>query len=537
MNGNIKDVNTGSVSMEEKKEHVWQPELNEIERRQAFAEKLGGEENVTKQHAAGRLTARERIDHLLDPGTFHEIGEFTGSATYSDDGDLLNVTPSSIVIGKGRIDSRRIFVAADDFTVRGGSSESASPEKMVYAEKMALDFRIPLIRLINTAGGSIRLLEKNQSTKIPGYPLWPMAEMLGVIPIVSAAVGACAGLGALRIVHSHFSVMVKETSQVFAAGPQVVAPGIKEEVTNEELGGSAVHARGSGVVDNEADNEIDAFRQISKFLSYLPSNVFQLPPCTETKDSPNRCEDQLASIVPRDRRRGYNMRKVLELIFDKDSLFEIGKYYGRSTITMLGRINGYSIGIMANDPFMYAGAMSDAASEKITRFVDMCDTFHIPMVNFFDQPGVTVGTVAEARGTIRKAVRAMLAMQQVSIPWCTFFIRRAFGVAGCAWGPDDGRTNVRYAWPSAYWGSIPVEGGVEAAYKRELMNCEDPEARRKELIEYYRKFESPFRTAERFKIEEIIDPRRTRPLLSEWIEEAYELLPEHLGIRRRSMRI
>lgn len=518
-------------------EHVWQPELDEMKKRKEFAERLGGEENVKKHHEAGRLTARERINLLLDPGTFREIGTFTGSAKYDEDGQLIEVVPSNIVIGKGRINSRKVFVAADDFTVRGGSSEAASPEKMVYAEKYALEQRIPLIRLVNSAGGSIRLLEKNQSTKIPGYPDWPLAKMVGVIPVVSAALGPCAGLGALRVVHSHFSVMVKGISQVFAAGPHVVAPGVNEQISKEDLGGSAIHARGSGVVDNEAENEIDAFNQIKRFLSYLPQNVFQLPPYKESDDDPKRSDDILASIVPRDRRKVYDMRKILETVFDKNSLFEIGKYFGRSQITMLGRINGYPVGILANDPQVYAGAMSDTAAEKIIRFVDLCDTFHLPIVNFFDQPGVTIGKAAEMKGTIRKAVRAMLAIQQVTVPWCTFFIRRAFGVAGCAWGPDDGRVNVRYAWPSAFWGSIPVEGGVEAAYKRDIANSDNPEKRLRELIEYYHRFESPFRTAERFKIEEIIDPRMTRQLLSEWVEDAYDLLPEQLGVKQRSMRI
>ncbi|WP_078429753.1 acyl-CoA carboxylase subunit beta [Alkalihalobacterium alkalinitrilicum] len=522
---------------EEVKEHTWHKEIEEIERRQKFAEKLGGEENIKKHHDAGRLTARERIDYLLDEGSFHEVGAFTGSAKYSESGELLDVTPSNIVIGKGKINKQKVYVASDDFTVRGGSSESASPEKMVYAERMALDMRIPLIRLVNSAGGSIKLLEKNQSTKIPGYPQWPLGKMLGTIPVVAAALGSCAGLGALRVVHSHFSVMVKDKSHVFAAGPQVVTPGINEVVTKEELGGSKVHARGSGIVDNEAKDEQDALDQIKRFLSYLPRSSYHMPPLQQSDDNINRCEEDLASIVPSDRRRVYNMRNVLELVFDNGSLFEMSRYYGKSNITMLGRLNGYPVGILANDPYIYAGSMSDESSEKITKFIDMCDTFNLPIINFFDQPGVTVGKMAESRGTIRKATRALLAMHQVSVPWCTVYVRRAFGVAGMAWGPDDGRANVRFAWPSAYWGSIPVEGGVEAAYRRDIENSEDPIARRNELVDYYKKYESPFRTAERFKIDEIIDPRKTRPLLCEWIEDSYELIPEIVGVKCRTMRV
>jgi len=517
----------------EKEVHVWQPEIEEIKLRRYFAEQMGGPDRIQRQHDSGRLTARERINLLIDQDTFQETGAFTGTAEYDESGKLVKVVPSNIIIGRGRIDGRKVVLAAEDFTVKAGSSEAASPEKMVFAERLAMERRLPLVRLVDAVGGSIRLLEKNQSSKIPGYDRWPMT--LGLVPVAAVALGPCAGLGAVRIVASHFSVMVKGVSQVFAAGPHVVGPGVHEKLDKEELGGYALHTRVSGVVDNEAEDEADAMRQVAKFLSYLPSNVYQSPPYRETEDVPDRCEEPLASIVPRDRRYPYEMRKILELVFDRGSLFEIGRYFASSQITMLGRINGWPVGILANDPEVFGGALTDSACEKIIRFVDMCDTFHLPMVNFFDQPGVAIGSYAEARGTIRKAVRAQIAIGQSSVPWCTFFIRRAFGVAGAAYEPKN-RANIRYAWPSAYWGSIPVEGGVEAAYKREILSAEDPLARRNELVEYYRRFENPFRTAERFKIEEIIDPRRTRPILCDWVEEAYAMVPGLLGTAGRTMR-
>lgn len=525
---------TGSQSDE--RSAVWQPELEEVRRRKEIAEGLGGAANIERQHQTGRLTARERINILLDRDSFREIGTFTGAAKYDEDGNLIDLTPANIIIGKGRVKDKKIIVSADDFTVRGGSSEASSPEKWQFAERLALELRTPLVRLVDAAGGSIRILEKNQSTKIPGYPYWPAAEMLGVIPIASVALGPCAGLGAVRVITSHFSVMPKDTGQVFAAGPRVVAPGIGEEMSKEDLGGSQVHARGSGAVDNEAKDEEDALRQVKQFLSYLPPNVFRAPPRVENGDPSDRCEERLASIVPRERRRVYKAREILELILDRESLFEIGRYHGGSTITMLARLNGYPVGIMANDPYVSGGAMTAAAAEKITRFVDMCDTFHVPIVNFVDQPGVHVGSLAEQKGTVRKAIRARLALSQVSIPWCAVFVRRAFGVAGAAYGPLHS-SYMRFAWPSAHWGSIPVEGGVEAAYGKDIASSEDPVARREELVEYYRRFESPFRTAERFGIEEIIDPRQTRPLLCEWIEEAYEKVPDLLGIRAHTMRV
>jgi len=516
----------------------WDSEREELKRRREMAQAMGGPERVAHHHALGRLTARERLKELTDPGSFVEIGTMTGSGQYGDDGSLISVTPSNVIIGKAKLDGRKAVIVAEDFTISGGSSESTLADKWLFAESLALHLQLPLIRLVDMAGGSIRLLEKNRATKIPGYlyAQGGIPDPLPVVPVVAVAMGPCAGLGAYRVVSSHFSIMVRGTSQIFAAGPQVVAPGIGEQLDKEALGGSAIHARGSGVVDNEAEDELDALQQVRRFLSYLPPNVFALPPRSPATDPPDRREDALASAIPRNRRRVYNMRKIVEMVFDHGSLFELGRYQGGGTMTLLGRLNGYPVGIMANDPLVGGGAMSADAAEKIIRFSDMCDTFHLPVVNLVDQPGVTVGRAAETAGTIRKAVRATMAMNQVTIPWASIFVRRAFGVAGMAYGPQ-GAPNVRHAWPSAYWGSIPIEGGVEAAYRREIASAPDPQARRDELVEYYRRFESPFRSAERFSIEEIIDPTETRPLLCDWVEESYAVLQTRLGIKRRTVRI
>jgi acetyl-CoA carboxylase carboxyltransferase component len=242
---------------------------------------MGGAESVARHHAAGKLTARERIDKILDLNSFREIGALTGSAKYDQEGRLLEVTPANVVIGTGRIGKRMVVITAEDFTVRGGSSEAANSDKWIWAETLALETRVPLVRLVDTAGGSVKLLEMMGATKLPGYRTWRFTDILGIIPVASAAVGSVAGLGAVRVVGSHFSIMVKGTSQVFAAGPPVVEPATGVKIAKEELGGYRVHARGSGVVDNEAESEEDAFRQIRQFLSYLPSNVYQLPPRIE----------------------------------------------------------------------------------------------------------------------------------------------------------------------------------------------------------------------------------------------------------------
>lgn len=529
----MKNTNQNALANDE---HVWEPEIAELEIRKQFAMRMGGEKGVERQHRQGKLTVRERIDRLLDKDSFIEVGMFTGNATYDENGKLIDVLPKNIIGGKGKINKRRVMVHADDFTIRGGSSETSSPEKMVYLDNYAVENQMPLIRLVDAAGGSIKILEQNQSTKLPGYWDWKAMEALSVIPVVAAALGPCAGLGAQKVALSHFSVMVKETSQVFAAGPQVVLPGMKESVSKEDLGGYKIHVYKSGLVNNFAESEEDAFNQIRKFLSYMPQSAYHIPPYESTNDLPDRREDMLASIVPREKKRVYDMRKIIRSVCDKDSLFEISKFFGRSQITMLGRINGFPVGILANDPYFYGGAMTVESAEKMSRFVDICDNFNIPIVNFVDQPGTLVGSQAEARGTVGKSVRALMAVNQVSVPWATVFIRRSFGLAGALYSPRQ-NTPVRFAWPSAYWGSIPIEGGVDAAFRKEIMAAENPEQYRNELIEYYKRFESPFRSAERFKIENIIDPRDTRPILCEWIEEAYEKVPQILGIKKRPFRV
>jgi acetyl-CoA carboxylase carboxyltransferase component len=329
--------------------------------------------------------------------------------------------------------------------------------------------------------------------------------------------------------------MVRGVSQLFVAGPPVVERGVGEKVTKEELGGSSIHARGSGAVDNEVESEDEAFAQIRRFLSYLPSNVWRLPPRVETRDDPRRREEELISIIPRDRRRAYDVRRILALVLDRDSFFEIGGLYGRPLVTGLARLNGYAVGVLAGDPMNGGGALDAAGSEKMTRFVDLCDTFHLPVVNFVDQPGFLIGTRAERAGTARYGARAMAAVYQATVPWVSIILRRVFGVAGAAHGNAQA-LNLRYAWPSGDWGSLPIEGGVQAAYKRDIESSPDPDARRKEIEEMLNELRSPFRTAEAFGIEEIIDPRDTRTLLCDWVELAYELLPAELGVKRRGMR-
>jgi acetyl-CoA carboxylase carboxyltransferase component len=329
--------------------------------------------------------------------------------------------------------------------------------------------------------------------------------------------------------------MVRETSQLFVAGPPVVRRALGRQVTKEELGGAHIHARESGAVDNESASEDEAFAMIRRFLSYLPPSVWEIPPRVTPDDDPERREEALLSIVPRERRKTYDARKILALVLDHDSFFEMARYYGRALVIGLARIDGIAVGVMANDPRIAAGSIDADAADKMTRFVDLCDTFHLPVVNFVDNPGFLVGVEAERRGTIRKGVRALTAVYQASVPWCSIIVRKAFGVAG-AGHSNHTRGNLRFAWPSGEWGSLPIEGGVEAAYRRQIEAAPDPDALRRELEDKLVSLRSPILTAEAFGVEEIIDPRDTRPLLVDWARRAAEIVAQERGQKKRGMR-
>ncbi len=515
----------------------WEKEVEEIRRRVELAKAMGGADNIKRQHDGGKLTVRERIERLLDAGTFHEYGALAGSPKYEGE-TLASITPANFVGGTGRINGRRVVVGGDDFTVRGGAADANIGNKRSYAELIAHELHIPIIRLVDGTGGggSVKTFETVKRTYVPANPDFDvLVKLMGEVPVVAGCMGSVAGIGAARVAASHFSVMIRGTSQLFVAGPPVVKWGVGEDLTKEELGGAEIHAHMSGAVDNEAESEDDAFAQIRRFLSYLPNSVWNVPPRATPDDDPARREEELISIVPRNRRHGYDARRIVELVMDRDSLFEMTPYFGPSLVTGFARLDGFPVGVMANDPFSIGGSLDGPASDKMVKFIDLCDTFHLPVVNFVDQPGFLIGREAEMAGTIRRGVRALYAMFQTTTPIVAIIMRKAFGVAGAGHGITTG-LNLRYAWPSADWGSLPIEGGIEAAYKRDLAASSDPEKLRKELEDKFNAIRSPLRTAEAFGIEEIIDPRDTRPLLVDWVHQAYEIVPTQLGIRTRTMR-
>jgi acetyl-CoA carboxylase carboxyltransferase component len=353
---------------------------------------------------------------------------------------------------------------------------------------------------------------------VSGWEL--VVDNMGTVPRVALGLGSVAGLGAAHLAAAHYSVMVKDISALFVAGPPVVER-LGQKLTKNELGGWQIQLR-AGAVDTAVDTEEDAFACAKRFLSYLPSSVYDLPPRGPVNDDPERREEWLSDAIPRDPRKVYKMRAIVEAVVDQGSFFEIGELYGRSIITGLARIDGWPVAMMASDPYHYAGAWTADTCQKVERWVDMAQTFHLPVVYLVDCPGFLIGLEAERTGTIKQGVRAMSAIWQTTVPWCAVIIRNVFGVAGAA-HKNGGRYGFRYAWPSGRWGSLPLEGGIEAAYRADLAAADDPAAKLVEIEERLNKLRSPFRSAETFWIEEIVDPRSTRPLLCEFVNLAAPL--------------
>ncbi|MBT6276303.1 MAG: propionyl-CoA carboxylase [Chromatiales bacterium] len=500
----------------------WEAEANEIRRRRELAKEQGGADGISRQHNYGKLTIRERVDAFLDPGSFREHGRMAGGAYLSEDLQSAETfSPANYVVGVGMVDGRRVAVGGEDFTLKGGSPNAAGLRKSVYSEHLAVDFRVPLVRFLEGGGGSVPTGKIDpREPRTVGNPVYDphrfaiIAQAMGVVPVVSAAVGPVAGFPAGRLVASHFTVMTKDTSQIMIGGPALVERALGISLTKDELGGAKVHTK-SGLVDQVATDEHDAFVRMRQFLSYLPSNVWEHAPRLTCTDPVDRCEEKLVSIVPRNRRHAFDVRKIVEAVVDRGSFFPLGSGFGKSLVIGFARINGQSVGITANDCRFVAGAMTAEAAQKMRRIVELCDTFHLPLVNFIDEPGFMIGPDSEADATIKYGMAAVAAASTAKTPWATVQIHKNFGVASAAhYGPD----TYRLTWPSAQSGALPVEGGVAVAYRRQLAAAEDPDALRAELEEQLMQSRKPYPAAESFSVHDLIDPRETRPVLCEWVD-------------------
>jgi acetyl-CoA carboxylase carboxyltransferase component len=496
----------------------WEKEVQDIEKMREAAKEQGGAEAIAVQHAKGRLTIRERIDGLLDKESFQEHGRSAGSSERDEKGNLTSFSPANYITGLGKINGRRVAVGGEDFTLKGGSPNAAGLRKSIYAEELASQYRVPLIRMLEGGGGSV---SKGKGNSGPvGSPVFEkprfhsIAKLMSEVPVASAALGPVAGFPAARFAASHFSVMTRNTAQILIAGPALVARALDINMTKEELGGAQVHSR-NAVAANIAKSEEDAFGQIQTFLDFLPNNVWELAESQPTNDPVDRKAEELLSIVPKNRRLPFDMRKLIKFIIDEGSFFEMGKAFGPSLITAFARMNGHSVGVIGNDCRFYAGAMGANAAQKVRRFIELCDTFHIPIINFTDEPGFMIGPESEKDGTIKYGTSAVAAAVMSVVPWATVIIKKTFGVAAAAHFSDEGYV---LAWPSAEMGALPVEGGVAVAFRRQIEAAENPEKLRTELENQLAVQQSPFPRAESFNVHDVIDPRETRPALCQWIE-------------------
>lgn len=515
----------------------WNDEVDQIAWRKKQALQLGGAESVERHHERGKLTVRQRAAELIDPDSWIEEGPQAGYAEVDDEGRTVEFTPANYVLGRARIDGRPCVVGGEDFTQRGGSPTPAGLRKSIYSEDLALQLRVPLIRLLEGGGGSVTGAAGKGKARPMGDPVFErprflsIARLLDTAPVVSIACGAVAGFPAARLVASHLSIMNRETSQILIAGPAVVERALGERKTKEELGGPDVHGT-NGVADLVVDDEREALAAARRFLGYLPTSAAQAPPLERCDDDPERLVEELIEAVPRDRRRLYDMRGIVRRVVDRGSWMELSAGFGGSQITGLARCGGRPVGIFANDPKVLGGAMDSAGAQKVRRFIEFCDTFHLPVVSFVDEPGFLIGSASESSGTIRYGMEAICAVVQSRVPWISIIVRRAYGVAAAAHFGPQGRV---LSWPSADTGALPVEGGVAVAFRREIAAAADPEVRRRELEEKFAARRTPFPRAESFSVHDLIDPRETRVEIHRWLDATWDQVEDEALMARQRL--
>ena len=477
----------------------------------------GGEERIKAQHAKGRLTARERIDLLLDKGSFREMDAFVQHRTNDFALDKQKFIGDSVVTGWGTIEGKLVYVFSQDFTVFGGSLGEVHAEKICKIMDLAMRNGAPIIGLNDSGGARIQ----EGVVSLAGYADIFLRNTLasGVIPQISAIMGPCAGGAVYSPALTDFIFMTRNTSYMFVTGPDVVKAVTHEDVTQEELGGASVHSEKSGVCHVAAENEADTLFLIRKLLSYLPQNNMEDPPFVETGDNPLRMDEALDSIIPDDANTPYDIKEVIRLIMDNGQFFEIHENYAANIVVGFARLGGHSVGIVANQPAVLAGVLDIDASEKAARFVRICDSFNIPIITFEDVPGFLPGTNQEHHGIIRSGAKLLYAYCEATVPKLTVVTRKAYGGAYCVMSSKHIRGDVNLAWPSAEIAVMGPDGAVNIIFRKELEKAEDPLKRKAELVaEYREKFASPYVAAERGYIDDVIEPKETRPRLINALE-------------------
>lgn len=496
----------------------WAQAMKEFDVRRTLARQLGGERRVTRQKDQGRYTIRERVSAIAD--SFAEIGEFAVFEEYDALGNRVGTLPSSYVCGLAKVDGRSVALGGEDFTVRAGAPQSYLDRMKGgmggFVEDLAHEYKIPLLLFVEGIGGDVAAQEAKGHAYLVSSMTWARSfELLDEVPVLTMVSGAAVGASAARAVASHFSVMTKD-SVLFAGGPPLVKRALGIDIDKHELGGGLA-ATSCGAVDNLADGEDDAIAQMKTVLSYLPQNVWELPTRTPCDDPVDRRAPEVLEIIPENRRQAYRATRVVKAVVDEGSFFEIGPRWGRSLVTGLARVDGISVGILANNPQHLGGAMDAAAAEKQVRLMTLCNTFHLPVLYFVDVPGFMVGPQAERSNVMRWGVRAIEAIVKADVPVITVQVRKAYGLAVSATSNPD-RLGLRLAWPSGEWGDLPIEGGVEAAYSREIAASDDPERMRADIEARMSSLVDPWRTVEAFGVEHMIDPRETREVVATFLD-------------------
>ncbi len=491
--------------------------IEDLREKKARAREGGGEERIESQHEKGKMTARERIDYFLDEGTFNEIDQLRTHRSHNFGMEEKQLPGDGVVTGYGEVNGRTVFVFAHDFTVFGGSLGEVFAEKVCKVMDKAMEVGAPVIGLNDSAGA--RIQEGVDSLAGFGEIFRKNTEASGVIPQISAIMGPCAGGAVYSPALTDFIFMVKDTSHMFITGPDVIETVTGEEVTHDELGGATPHTTDSGVAHFAADDEEQALDDIKRLLSYLPQNNVEDPPRVEPWDDPERRPEALENIVPDQPRKPYDATNVVDEVVDEGSFFEVQAEFAKNIVVGFGRLDGRSVGIVANQPRVNAGTLDIESSEKAARFVRLCDSFNVPIVSFVDVPGFMPGTDQEHNGIIRHGAKLLYAYSEATVPLLTVITRKAYGGAYDVMASKHLGADVNYAWPTAEIAVMGPQGAVNVLYRDELAEADDPDELRDQLIEEYREeFANPYTAADRGYLDDVIEPKDTRARLVDDLE-------------------
>jgi propionyl-CoA carboxylase beta chain len=490
------------------------PKIAKLHEMRAQAQLGGGQARIDRQHEKGKLTARERIERFLDPGSFREVDQFVTHRTVGFGIEEQKYLSDSVVTGWGRVEGRLVYVFSQDFTVFGGSLGEVHAEKVCKIMDLAIKNGAPVVGL-NDSGGA-RIQEGVVSLAAYAYVFLRNVMASGVVPQISAIMGPCAGGAVYSPAMTDFILMVKNTSFMHITGPDVIKAVTREEVTSEELGGAMVHNTRSGVAHFAAEDEEDCIYQMRKLLSYVPQNNMEDPPFVPTEDPTDRMDEALDTLVPDNPNKPYNMKDVIRRVVDDGDFFEVQEHWAQNIIIGFARLGGFSVGIVAQQPMILAGVLDIDSSTKAARFVRFCDAFNIPIITFEDVPGFLPGVTQEHGGIIRNGAKLLYAYCEATVPKVTIITRKAYGGAYDVMSSKHIRGDISYAWPTAEIAVMGPEGAVNIIFRHQIAGAEDPEAERARLVQEYRDtFANPFVAAARGYIDDVIEPRETRPRLIE----------------------